>query len=47
MICQCYPEWMFYVVCAYPIIVSFALYYEEQKNAELRIKILEYSKDAV
>jgi len=44
MICQCYPEWMFYAVCIYPVIVSFALYYEERKNQELHLEIKNLQK---
>ena len=39
MYCHCYPDWVVYIVCAYPIIASFALYYEERKNSDLRRQI--------
>lgn len=47
MFCHCYPDWIVYIVCAYPIISSFALYYEERKNAALLKKITELTKDAI
>ena len=44
MYCHCYPDWVVYIVCAYPIIASFALFMEDRKNTDLLRQIKNLQK---
>lgn len=44
MICHCLPDWIVYILYAYPIISCFALYMEERKNADLLRQIKNLQK---